>query len=338
VSARLVGVLIGTTILSALLTRILRDFAKRSRLLDPLTPRSSHSNPTPRLGGVAIAVSGIVGWMVARALMGAEAAPATVWYAFLWGAVAAAGTGLVDDLVSLRPLVKLAGECLALLPLIAVLAPVLSPLPYWVSIVIWLFLTAGYTNLFNFMDGSDGLAAGVAVIGGLTFAGLAVPGAWANVALVLSAAALGFLRFNLPPASVFMGDSGSLFLGAGFAMLSAGLIANGVSIVALGMAVSPFAIDGSLTLLVRLARREPVWKAHRSHLYQRLLIAGWTHRNVAWLYWTWAGIAGASSIVYSHARGWPIAALCISAAASLGVIGLVRWVELKNTRRAAGAS
>lgn len=325
------GVLVGTVVLSALLTRAVRDVARRHRLLDSPTSRSSHSNPTPRLGGVAIALSGISGWLIASLIAGLEPSTETLWYAFVWGAIAAAGTGLLDDLVSLRPSFKLAGECVALLPLFAIVVPTLSPLPYGLGLVFWMFLAVGYTNLFNFMDGSDGLAAGVAVIGAVTFAGLAVPGAWTGVALVLGAAALGFLWFNRSPASVFMGDSGSLFLGAGFAMLSAGLIAGGVSWIAIGLALSPFAVDGSLTLLLRLARRELIWEAHRSHLYQRLLIAGWSHSSVAWLYWTWAGIGGASAMAYNHHGGWQIAALCTSTAASLGVIGLVRWVELRGS-------
>lgn len=331
------GVLVGTVVLSALLTRAVRDVARRHRLLDSPTSRSSHSNPTPRLGGVAIALSGILGWLIARLIAGFEPSTETIWYAFVWGAVAAAGTGLLDDLILLRPSAKLAGECLALLPLMAILVPALSPLPFGVGLVFWMFLAVGYTNLFNFMDGSDGLAAGVAVINSVTFAGLAMTEGWTSVGLVLGAAALGFLWFNCSPASVFMGDSGSLFLGAAFAMLSAVLMASGVSWVAVGLAVSPFAFDGSLTLFLRLARRERVWTAHRSHLYQRLLIAGWTHRHVAWLYWSWAGIGGASAIAYGQGGNWPTAALCVSGAASAGVIALVRWVEL-NAGQGAGAT
>jgi UDP-N-acetylmuramyl pentapeptide phosphotransferase/UDP-N-acetylglucosamine-1-phosphate transferase len=331
VSGPLIGVLTGTAILSALLTWGLRGLAWRLMLLDPLTPRSSHSRPTPRIGGVAVAVSGTVGWLTVQVLMGKEDVPPGIWDVFILGAVMAAGTGLTDDLISLPPSIKFGGELVALVPPVALLAPVLLQRPLWLGIALWTLLTVGYTNLFNFMDGSDGLAAGVAVISSVTFAWLAGSGQWATVSLVMGAAALGFLLFNVSPASVFMGDSGSLFLGYGFAILAATLIATGVSIVAVGLAVSPFAFDGTLTLLSRLARREPVWEAHRSHLYQRLLVAGWTHQDVAWLYWSWAVLAGVGAVAYSHALGWPrLAALCVLGAAAAGMVWLVTDVERRT--------
>lgn len=332
------GVLVSTSVVSALLTWTMRELAWRRRLLDAHTPRSSHSRPTPRLGGVAIAVSAIVAWMTVHTSIGGDYGPPWMWSAFIWGGAAAAGTGLIDDLVTLPSSVKFAGELVALTPAVVVLAPTLSPGPPWLSVVVWTFLTAGYTNLFNFMDGSDGLAAGVAVLNAIALAVLVQSGPWATSSLVLGAAALGFLWFNHPPASVFMGDTGSLFLGYGFAITGAMLVASGISAVAVGLALTPFAFDGTLTLMMRLGRGERVWEAHRSHLYQRLLIAGWTHRDVARLYWTWAGVAGAAAVVYGRVQGWPRgAALGIAAGAAVGVVLLVRGAEGRAIQRAAAA-
>jgi UDP-N-acetylmuramyl pentapeptide phosphotransferase/UDP-N-acetylglucosamine-1-phosphate transferase len=283
-------------------------------------------------------VSAIAAWITMGSFVGGGYGSQWAWGLFIWGGAAAAGTGLTDDLVKLRPSVKFAGELLAVTPAVVVLAQTLPPGPPWLSVAVWIFLTAGYVNLFNFMDGSDGLAAGVAVINAMALAVLAAPAPLATSSLVLGAAALGFLWFNRPPASVFMGDAGSLFLGYGFAMTGTMLVAAGISGVAVGLAVAPFAFDGAFTLLSRLARGERVWEAHRSHLYQRLLIAGWTHREVARLYWSWAAIAGAASIGYELVPGWPRGiALSTSAGAAAGVLLLVRSVERRATQRTMAA-
>ena len=138
-------------------------------------------------------------------------------------------------------------------------------------------------NLYNFMDGMDGFAGGMTVAGYGTLALLGALGgdvAYAAVAALPAAAALGFLAFNFPPARIFMGDTGAATLG----FLAAGLILHGertglFPFWAGLLAFAPFIVDATATLLRRLAHGERVWEAHRSHYYQRLVRVGWGHRR-----------------------------------------------------------
>jgi UDP-N-acetylmuramyl pentapeptide phosphotransferase/UDP-N-acetylglucosamine-1-phosphate transferase len=323
----LFGFLFCTAVASSFLTWAMRELAWRRQLLDPLTPRSSHSRPTPRLGGVAIAATAISGWAI-YGLIDADYSPAGISRALLWGGVIATATGLIDDLLRLPAALKFVGELLSITPCILLLAPMLLPDPFWLSVTLCTFVTVAYMNLFNFMDGSDGLAAGVAVINAFALAALTPFTTWRIPILVIAAAALGFLRFNRAPASVFMGDAGSLFLGYGFATIGALIVANGASAIAVGLALAPITFDGTLTLILRCLRRERIWEAHRSHLYQRLLIAGWNHRDVARLYWIWAAMAGVAAIEYVHTEArLRVLITCFSAAAAGVVVLLVRNVE-----------
>jgi UDP-N-acetylmuramyl pentapeptide phosphotransferase/UDP-N-acetylglucosamine-1-phosphate transferase len=138
-------------------------------------------------------------------------------------------------------------------------------------------------NLYNFMDGMDGFAAGMTLFG---FGALALIGwqardlPFAAVSAAIAAAGAGFLAGNFPPARIFLGDMGSATLG---------LLAAAVSLIGAQkglfplwvawLAFSPFIVDATWTLLRRLLRGEPVWQAHRSHHYQRLVLAGWSHRR-----------------------------------------------------------
>jgi UDP-N-acetylmuramyl pentapeptide phosphotransferase/UDP-N-acetylglucosamine-1-phosphate transferase len=145
--------------------------------------------------------------------------------------------------------------------------------------VVWM------TNLFNFMDGADGLAGGMATIG---FAALALA-AWlgdapglAAFCAAIAAAALAFLRFNFPPAKVFMGDAGSIPLG--FLAATLGILGaqqNAWPWLFPLLVFSPFIFDASVTLARRALRGEKVWQAHRSHYYQRVVLLGATHRQLA---------------------------------------------------------
>ncbi len=155
------------------------------------------------------------------------------------------------------------------------------PLPAWIAISLTLLFAVWMINLYNFMDGMDGFAGGMATIG---FSALAWLG-WANAGfaafcLIVAAASAGFLVHNFPPAKIFLGDTGSTalgFLAAAFSLWGAkdGLFPFWVAL----LVFSPFIVDATVTLLRRLLRGEKVWEAHRSHYYQRLVLLGWGHRR-----------------------------------------------------------
>ena len=273
--------------MSAVGTLVLRQYARSRDLYDQPNDRSSHSIPTPRLGGIAVAAASLAGWAAVTDVSTPGVGPTT---AIVGGAVVVALLGMADDVRSLSPLLKLSGEVLAVLVPVFFWTPSLSVVVA-LALVMWLLT---YINFFNFMDGSDGLAAGVAVLTALGLSWLAADAhaesaKW--MALVIAAAAAGFLVFNFPPASVFMGDTGSLFLGYSIAVLTVVVCGAGAGVLSTGMVLTPFLFDAGLTLAIRVGNREPIWQAHRSHIYQRLLKTGVSHLHVAALYWGWVIVA-----------------------------------------------
>ena len=141
------------------------------------------------------------------------------------------------------------------------------------------------SNLFNFMDGSDGIAGGMAVIGFLAYGITAYIAGDESFALkngIIVMCALSFLLFNFSPSKIFMGDVGSISLG--FLSGAMGIIGWQKELWALWFPLlifSPFIIDATTTLLKRLSRKEKFWKAHRDHYYQRLILLGWSHKKTA---------------------------------------------------------
>jgi UDP-N-acetylmuramyl pentapeptide phosphotransferase/UDP-N-acetylglucosamine-1-phosphate transferase len=189
---------------------------------------------------------------------------------------------LADDFRSLPIAVRLPAHFAAAALALAVMAPAtLSPAVF----VLCILAIAWMTNLYNFMDGADGLAGGMAAIGFGAYALAAYIAGHEALALgcaALASAAAGFLSRNFPPAKVFMGDAGSIPLG----FLAATLGVHGVLAGAWPawfplLVFSLFIVDASLTIARRLARGERVWIAHRQHAYQRLVLAGWSPRRLA---------------------------------------------------------
>ena len=291
--------------LSAIGTGLARRLAIRFNFYDEPNDRSSHFVPTPRLGGAAIALSALAGWtiLIARA----DAPP---WHAALAaGAALASLTGLVDDFRNLPPATKFIGELIAVALPVAALAAGASGLSLLLLAGAALFAVS-YINFFNFMDGVDGLAATVAALSAAGFAMLAAAAQDSSImwlALAVSAAACGFLVHNYPPATIFMGDGGSLFLGFALAMLALAVTLAGVSWTASIAVLTPFLFDTVFTLMRRARRGETLWKAHRSHLYQRLLQSGVGARQVAAVYMVWTvaaallAFAGRESVTFGGA-------------------------------------
>lgn len=239
-------------------------------LVDRPNERSLHSSPTPRVGGIAVLLGALP---VAAWTSGSQLATP------LACALGLALVSLADDYRSLPVAVRLAAH-LAAAGLTAVELGAGAAITVLVA-----FAIAWMTNLFNFMDGADGLAGGMAVVGfGAYAAGAHAAGApgLAMASLAVASAAAGFLPYNLPPARVFLGDVGSIPLGflaggLGFAGFEAGAWPAWFPV----MVFSPFIVDASVTLLRRSVRGERVWRAHRGHYYQRLVLAGWSPRKLA---------------------------------------------------------
>ena len=274
--------------LSAWLTFRFSQPGSRLYILDHPTERSLHSQAVPRSGGVAIVVSILVVGTALCALRG-ELPVGLPWFVTAW--LLAAGAGFVDDQRSLSPRVRLLVHGVAgVLVIIGGFMLESLELPGWAAslphalavVVTWLFVV-WLVNLYNFMDGMDGFAGGMTCIGfgAFTLIGMfAGHPLFATLSLAIAAAALGFLCFNFPPARIFMGDAGAYSLGllvAGFTLwgMRDGLFPLWVSV----LIFSPFIVDATVTLTWRTLRGEPVWRAHRTHCYQRLVQQGYGHRK-----------------------------------------------------------
>jgi len=328
--------------------------APRIGLVDRPNERSSHSRVTPRSGGIGFVVTlaGAVLWWLSAVTVATRFQ--TQAAGFLTAALFIGAVSLRDDFASLgagvRFLCHIAAAGAAVW-WIGAPAEVLVPwlgiwAPGWLGPVVTVVWIVGMTNVYNFMDGIDGMAGVQGVVAGLAWAGCGIGGdlpAVTMIGLVVAGSCGGFLIHNWSPARIFMGDVGSAFLGFCFGVLplvavresnTAGKTEAGalVPLFAL-LAVWPFVGDGFLTFLRRARRFEPVWKAHRSHLYQRLVRSGRSHAEVSALYAGWcvtSAATGAYWLAQGPGAGWavvlfPLLSLC-------GVYRLVANAERRVRR------
>lgn len=261
---------------SAMLIAFIRGASWSRHLADLPNERSLHSMPMPRIGGIGVMVASLP-------FVAAQGSSALTAIAACAGFLAV--ISLLDDVRSLPIEVRLpahfAAAAIALLSLGA-LPAIFTP---WVDAVILTIGIVWMANLYNFMDGSDGLAGGMAVIGfGAMGYAAWVAGATslALAAAAIASAATGFLMHNSPPARVFLGDCGSVPLGFLAAVLGIMGASNGAWPFWFPLLVfSPFIVDASVTLLRRIVNHERFWTAHRSHSYQRLVLSGWSRARLA---------------------------------------------------------
>lgn len=260
----------------------------RLLVLDLPNERSLHAAPVPRTGGLGLLAGIVAAWLIAS--------PAGSWPAFA-GALILAGVSFFDDLRGLPVLMRLSVQLAVSVALVAWHWGAFPGAAWAVAAVLAI---AWMCNLYNFMDGSDGLAGGMAVFG---FGAYAIA-AWLGGALELAAlcagiaaAALAFLAFNFPPARIFMGDAGSVTLG--FLAAALGLLGWERGLWAAWFPVlvfSPFIVDATVTLLRRAFRGERVWQAHKEHYYQRVVQLGAGHRGTALGEYALMLAAGASAL------------------------------------------
>lgn len=274
-------------VLSFLLTGAATFYARRRGLLDHPGDRHSHSVPTPRGGGL--------GWILAYFLfLGFEfAVTGDAFPAFDGMGALLAGTAMLailgawDDHRDLSAGLRFAVQLLVSIGLLASFAGA-GLFNGWIAGVFGVLFTLWMINLYNFMDGSNGMAATqglfVFLLTAWLFARVEDP-AGLNISLLLTACCVGFLPWNLGQARVFMGDVGSLALGfsvAGLLIYGAG--SGAFSIPVALMVSSLFLADATLTLLLRVFTGERWYNAHRQHLYQRLILRGWSHGRVLLTY------------------------------------------------------
>jgi UDP-N-acetylmuramyl pentapeptide phosphotransferase/UDP-N-acetylglucosamine-1-phosphate transferase len=287
------GILVALLV-SASVTGMLSRYRGRFALLDHPNARSLHSGARPRSGGLGILAGLVCGVLISGLI---RTLPGVGWVASALLLVAA--VSFADDIRHRPAWLRLAVHLAAAVTLVWAGGYALGDLkllpgwtltaPTWLLLGLSVLLTAWFINLYNFMDGMDGLAGGMAVIGFGAFALLGWFGhdrVYAFSALLVALSAAGFLVFNFPPARIFMGDVGSGSLGLLAACFILWADRYGVFPLWLGLLVfSPFLVDATWTVLRRALHGRRPWEAHREHFYQRLVGLGWSHRRTTlWAY------------------------------------------------------
>ncbi|MEI9987428.1 MAG: glycosyltransferase family 4 protein [Aliidongia sp.] len=309
---------------SAAATGVVLWWLRHRQILDHPNGRSSHDRPTPRGGGLAVVPLVALCW-VALSLL--NMAP----LATLGGLAAAIGLAVLswrDDRASLPVRIRLAAQCVAVAIGVAFLPGgghvFQGLLPPWLDMLATGVLWVWFVNLFNFMDGIDGITAGETVTIGLGVALIALAASDFESGAVLlglsiAAAALGFLVWNWHPAKLFLGDVGSIPLGFLLGWLLLGLAGTGAWAPALILPLY-YLVDATLTLLYRILRLQRFWQAHREHFYQRSVQRGYSHSAVV------LRIAAANFGLVALAllaTAWPLIALAL---AIVLVVALLVWL------------
>ncbi|MBA2357652.1 MAG: undecaprenyl/decaprenyl-phosphate alpha-N-acetylglucosaminyl 1-phosphate transferase [Actinobacteria bacterium] len=339
-------------VIVVLLTPAVGGMARMLGVVDAPGGRRLNRKAVPRLGGLALFL-GIFVPALAFLDFGRETR------GLLLGAAVATTVGAVDDFRGLRPLEKLAGQLAAAaiptgfgiwvdrftFPFLGV-----HDLAAWIGIPLTIGWIVAIMNMVNFLDGLDGLAAGVCGIAAGTFSVIALSLGKPNPAIVSAivlGATIGFLRHNFYPARIFMGDSGALLLGFILAAVSVQGLLKTAATVALAFPLLVLAVpilDTSFVVARRLKYRQPVYVGDRNHLHHRFVNMGFSQRRAALYLYAWvailAGAALGTRFVHPHAHGvwhlWPTIAVAgiaaVAIAASIYMVYLLEIIKLANPR------
>lgn len=320
---------------TALLVPLAKKLALRFDAIDYPSARRVNKKPIPRMGGVAM-LGGLV-VSLAAVFVGAHAfdwmvpfvdhPPQSVNY---WGVAVGVlfmfGVGVVDDVKNLRPKVKLVGQIVAAC-IVAASGLLLSSIgnPFgpgfitfgWFSYPLTVFYLVAFANVINLIDGLDGLAAGITAISSLTifvFSILTYRPDAAFVSIALAGVCIGFLKYNFYPASIFMGDSGSLLLGFALGIASLFAVARSalfVSLLVPLLAAGVPIIDTALAIIRRTRAHRPIDQADGAHIHHRLMESGLSQRATVLTMWGWTAVLSACAVLVTELDGiWRMVALC----------------------------
>jgi len=280
-------------------------------MMDIPNERSSHKTATPRGGGLAISALTLVAVLMYGLLN--PNANLQVVLAYGVGGALIAWVGWLDDKYNLPSRQRFAVQAVSALIAIAgisywqrVTLPLVGTLEIGIlGLPLTVFWIVGLVNAYNFMDGIDGLAGSAAVIAGLFWAyASGFNGGFVTLlAIAIAGNSLGFLGHNWSPAKIFMGDVGSTFLGYSFAVIPLMLPQREITGVTAALIIWSFILDTSFTIIRRWRRGENILLPHRTHLYQRLVIAGYSHRFVTTIYIAFMMIGWLSAAVWLSSPG-----------------------------------
>lgn len=331
---------------SILLTPIVKRLAFKIGATDKPNQRKVHQKIMPRIGGLAIFLSFLLGVIILKPNVNYHlpipGLMETVHWPIIIGSLIIVITGIFDDVKELSPKIKLAGQVLAsfIVVFFGELRTEFINLPFGgeldfgvLSIPITMIWIIGITNAINLIDGLDGLAAGVSTIALLSISGMAY--IYGNpyvmvMALLVALSTLGFLIYNFHPAKIFMGDTGALFLGFMIGVFSLlgfkniAFVSLIIPVIILGVPIS----DTLFAIIRRFVNKQPLSAPDKSHLHHCLLRIGYTHKQAVLLIYAFSAIFGLAAFIFSQATLWGslIILLLIIIAVEIIVekIGLVR--------------
>lgn len=331
--------ILAVALLSLPLTRHVLYWLRRKAILDRPNDRSSHTVPTPRGGGIAILALVLPLWFVIAALY-PDMAPTL--FAVGTGAAVLAYISWLDDRRDLTPLMRLAVQMGVVAAALTFCFPgersiTQGLVPLVLERVVLFFAWVWFMNLYNFMDGIDGLsgvqtcalALGCGAVAMLQLFEIDQWMPWVSVTVM--AACIGFLRYNWAPAKLFMGDVGSVPLGFLMGYLLIELALQGCWPAAVILPLY-YLVDATWTLLRRLARRQKIWQPHREHFYQRAVQRGWSHGAVT----AAIGITDLTLVVLavvSVNAVYFLQQIAVVAAAGVAVGVLLFWLSNAQPRR-----
>lgn len=316
---------------SLVFTPIARLVAWRVGSVDHPGKRRVNKRPIPRMGGIAVfaalVMSYLIGHVVARLgfwpeFLGPSApGPVKVNYPIVaLGFVAIFLTGVLDDIFSLKPLQKFAGQILAAVIAVSgglIIDIIVNPLNStaielgWLAYPITVIYLVAYANIFNLIDGLDGLAAGIACIASITMwlvSSLSGHFDAAALSLMLAGATLGFLRYNFNPASVFLGDSGSLLIGFTLGSISLMSVQRmpGLTSIIVPLVIAGIPIIDTFSAIVRRGRAHvSIGQADKGHIHHRLMNAGYNQRQTVLVIYAWTVLLCVGSVIMTQVEVIP---------------------------------
>lgn len=326
---------ISALLLSLLLTPIIKFVAVKIGAVDAPNARKVHTKPMPRLGGVAIFLSFVIAYGLAVWI--GDFKPTPFINAYLLGSLVIVFTGIIDDMRELSAKEKLLGQLIAgIIVVVYGFRVNLLNFPFadnelhvgLLSIPITILWIVGVTNAVNLIDGLDGLAAGVSGIACVSLLLVSLSMGNTSIALLLVimiGSIVGFLFYNFHPAKIFMGDSGSMFLGFSLSVFSL-LELKQVTLLSFVIPILVLAIplsDTFYAILRRILNRQPISKPDKNHLHHTLLHLGFSHRTTVLLIYALSLGFGLTAVLLTKLAAWLVIVIIL-----FSLVGIQLFAEI----------